>query len=42
MTKNQVGEERVCSAYTSTLLFIIEKSQEKNSYNVGVWRQELM
>ena len=28
MTKKQVGEERVYSAYTSTLLFITEGSQE--------------
>jgi hypothetical protein len=25
MTKKQVGEERVCSAYTSILLFITEE-----------------
>jgi hypothetical protein len=32
MTKKQVGEERVYSAYTSTLLFIITKgSQDWNS-----------
>jgi len=28
MTKKQVGEERVYSAYTSTLLFITKASQE--------------
>jgi hypothetical protein len=28
MTKKQVGEERVYSAYTSTLQFIIERSQD--------------
>ena len=31
MTKKQVGEERVYSAYTSTLLFIIKWSQDWNS-----------
>jgi len=31
MTKKQVGEERVYSAYTSTLLFITKGSQEGNS-----------
>ena len=31
MTKKQDGEERVYSAYTSTLLFIIKGSQDWNS-----------
>ena len=31
MTKKQVGEERVYSAYISTLLFITERSQDWNS-----------
>jgi hypothetical protein len=31
MTKKQVVEERVYSAYTFTLLFIIEGSQDRNS-----------
>jgi hypothetical protein len=31
MTKNQVGEERVFSTYTSTLLFITKGSQDWNS-----------
>jgi hypothetical protein len=31
MTKKQVGEERVYSAYTSMLLFIIKGSQDWNS-----------
>jgi len=31
MTKKQVGEERVYSAYTSTLLFITTGSQDGNS-----------
>jgi hypothetical protein len=31
MTKKQVGEERVYSAYTSILLFITERSQDWNS-----------
>ena len=42
MTKKQVGEEWVYSAYTSTLLFIIEGSQDRNSSRAGPWRQELM
>jgi hypothetical protein len=42
MTKKQVGEERVYSAYTSTLLFIIKGSQGRNSHGAGTWRQELM
>jgi hypothetical protein len=28
MTKKQIGEERVCSAYTSTLLFITKGRQD--------------
>jgi hypothetical protein len=35
MTKNQVGEEGLYSAYTSTLLFIIEGSQDWNSSRSG-------
>jgi hypothetical protein len=31
MTRKQVGEERVCSAYTSTLLFITKGNQDRNS-----------
>jgi hypothetical protein len=42
MTRKQVGEERVCVAYTSTALFIIEGSQDRNSNRTGTWRQELM
>jgi hypothetical protein len=42
MTKKQVGEERVYSAYTSTLLFITKGSQGRNSHRAGTWRQELM
>jgi hypothetical protein len=38
MTKKQVGEERVYSAYTSKLLFIIKRSQDWNSNR----KQELM
>jgi hypothetical protein len=41
MTK-KVGEERVYSAYTSTLLFITKGSQDRNSHRAGTWRQELM
>jgi hypothetical protein len=36
MTKKQVREERVYSAYTSTLLFITKEVR------TGTWRQELM
>jgi hypothetical protein len=42
MTKKQVGEERVYSAYISTLLFITKGSQDRNSHRAGTWRQELM
>jgi hypothetical protein len=35
MTKKQVGKERVYSAYTSTLLFITEESQDWNSHRTG-------
>jgi hypothetical protein len=42
MTKKQVEEARVYSAYTSTLLFITKGSQDRNSYRTGTWRQELM
>ena len=42
MTKKQVWEERVYSAYTSTLLFIPKGSQVRNSHRAGTWKQELM
>jgi hypothetical protein len=35
MTKKQVGEERVYSAYISTLLFITKESQDWNSSRSG-------
>jgi hypothetical protein len=35
MTKKQVGEERVYSAYISTSLFITERSQDWNSSRSG-------
>jgi hypothetical protein len=36
MTKKQVGEEdRVYSAYTSTLLFIIKESQDRKELKAG-------
>jgi hypothetical protein len=35
MTKKQVGEERVYSDYTSTLLFITKGSQDWNSSRSG-------
>jgi hypothetical protein len=40
MTKKQVGEERVYSAYTSTLLFITKGSQDTNLTQSR--KQELM
>jgi hypothetical protein len=42
MTKKQVGEERVYSPYTSTLLFITKGSQDRNSDGTETCRQELM
>jgi hypothetical protein len=42
MTKKQVGEEMIYSAYISTLLFITKESQDWNSHKAGTWRQELM
>jgi hypothetical protein len=35
MTKKQVGEERVYSAYSSTLLFITKGCQDWNSSGSG-------
>jgi hypothetical protein len=42
MTKEQAGEERVYLAYTSTSLFIIKGSQDRNASREETWRQELM
>jgi hypothetical protein len=42
MSKKQIGEERVYSAYISTLLFITKGSQDRSSHRAGTWRQELM
>ena len=42
MTKMQVREGRVYSAYTSTLLFTTRGSQDRNSHRAGTWRPELM
>jgi hypothetical protein len=42
MTKKKVGEERVYSTYTSTLLFITKGSQDRTSHRARTWRQELM
>jgi hypothetical protein len=42
MIKAQVGEKRVYLFYTSTLLFIIEESQGKNSNSAGSSRRELI
>jgi hypothetical protein len=41
MTKKQVEEEKVYSAYTSILLFITKGSQDRNSHRAGTWRREL-
>jgi hypothetical protein len=38
----QLGEERVYLAYTSSLLFISEETQDRNLNRAGTWRQELM
>jgi hypothetical protein len=35
MTKKQLGEERVYSAYTSTVLFITKGNQDWNSSRSG-------
>ena len=37
MTKKQVEEERVYSAYISTLLFITKGSHDRNSYRAETW-----
>jgi hypothetical protein len=37
MTKKQVGQERVYSAYTSTMLFITKGIQDRNSHRAGTW-----
>ena len=42
MTKKQVGEKGFYLAHASTLLFIIEGSQGRNSNMAESWRQELM
>jgi hypothetical protein len=42
MTKKQVGEKRVYSAYTSTLLFITKGSQGRSLNRAGTRRQGLM
>ena len=42
MTKKQVGEESVYSAYTSILVFITKGSLDRHSNRAGTWRQELM
>jgi hypothetical protein len=42
MTKKQVREKRVYSAYTSTLLFITKGSQDRNSHRSRTWSQERM
>jgi hypothetical protein len=36
MTKKQVGEERVYSTYTSSLLFITKGSEDWNSSRPGI------
>jgi uncharacterized protein Veg len=33
--QKQLGEKRVCLAYTSTSLFIIEGNQDRNSNRAG-------
>ena len=34
--------KRIYLAYTFTLMFITEGSQDRNSYRTRTWRQELM
>jgi len=41
VTKEQVREKKVSSAYTSTLLLITKGSWDRNSNRTGSWRQEL-
>jgi hypothetical protein len=38
----QLEEERIYLAYTSTSVFIIEGSQDKNSSRAGTWSQDLI
>lgn len=40
--QKQLGEERIYSVYTSTSLFIIKGSQDKNPMGAETWRQEPM
>lgn len=42
MNKTQLGEEKVYSAYISTLLSIIKGSQDRATHRAGSRRQELM
>jgi hypothetical protein len=41
MINKGTWEERVYSAYTSTLVFIIKGSEDRNPHRAGTWRQEL-
>ena len=41
MTKEQGGEERVYLAYTSTSLFIIKESQDRNSNRAGADTEDM-
>jgi hypothetical protein len=40
--QTQLGDQRVYLAYTSTSLFIIERSQDRHSDKAEIWRQELL
>jgi hypothetical protein len=42
ITNKQIVEERIYSAYISTLLFITKGGQNWNSHWAGTWRQKLM
>jgi hypothetical protein len=42
ITKKQVGEARIYSSYTSTLLFLTKGSQDMNLHRAGTWRQDLV
>jgi hypothetical protein len=42
MTKSQVVEQKVYLTYIFISLFIIKRSQDRNSSRAGTWRQELI
>jgi hypothetical protein len=42
MTKDQVEKKEISLVYAFTLLFIIQRSQDRITNRVGSWKQELM